>query len=325
MDKIEKIGIMKDGTKKELTLMVSSLTDRSAKTGKPYVAAELSDGTKTIKVNFFDENTNSLSDKGMVKGAIIRVNLSKKDGFFNQEGWCLNNDPTITVRDFVKAAPIDPDKNYGWLLEQVKNVDTYTGVGPYKSIAQLTLKLLKENEEDFKKSSAAVEMHHNFLSGLLYHTVRMVAMAIKLCEVYTSLDRELLVCATALHDIGKVNCYETSDVGDASVTIRGRLLDHSVSGIMMINEAVGTDLYNSEKIEMLEHMIASHHGKLEWGAVVTPAFPEAEALHLIDMMDSHINMFELAYDGQEQGTVSDTKVFGLENSYIYKPICNDKW
>ena len=69
---------------------------------------------------------------------------------------------------------------------------------------------------------------------------------------------------------------------------------------------------------MLKHMIASHHGKKEWDAITTPATPEAEMLHHIDMIDSRMNMFEEAYKGQALSTISNEKVFGLENSYIYK-------
>ena len=88
----------------------------------------------------------------------------------------------------------------------------------------------------------------------------------------------------------------------------------------MVEEAAKSGIYHAEKLQMLEHMIASHHGKKEWDAITTPAFPEAEMLHLIDMIDSRMNMFEETYKGQNAGTISQDKVFGLENSYIYKPL-----
>ena len=51
----------------------------------------------------------------------------------------------------------------------------------------------------------------------------------------------------------------------------------------MVEEAAKSGIYHAEKLQMLEHMIASHHGKKEWDAITTLAFPEAEMLHLIDM------------------------------------------
>ena len=87
----------------------------------------------------------------------------------------------------------------------------------------------------------------------------------------------------------------------------------------MIHDAAKSESYNPEKIVMLEHMIASHHGTKEWGAITIPAFPEAQMLHLIDMIDSHMNMFEEAYKDQLPGTISEKPIFGLEKSHIYKP------
>ena len=320
MDKIAKIYTLEVGIAKELTLLVTKLTDKFKKNGDPFVAVELFDGAKTITISFFDKTVPMLETEGIVVDAILKVVVTRQsNGFYNQSGYRLNDDLSITKADFKHMAPIEPETNFAWLIEQVKAVDSNPEcIGPYRSLSYLTQELLKANEEAFKHSSAAVTMHHNFLSGLLYHTVRMVSMAERTCETYKALDKELLICATALHDIGKVSCYATDDIGESEITVEGRLLDHAVVGIMMIHDEAKKNLYNPEKIQMLEHMLASHHGKKEWDAITTPAFPEAEMLHLIDMIDSRMNMFEEAYKGQLPGTISEEKVYGLENSYIYK-------
>ncbi|MCR5011608.1 MAG: HD domain-containing protein [Lachnospiraceae bacterium] len=328
MDKIAKFYSMETGVEKEMVLLVMGVRDKGfTKKGEPFVAVDLFDGVKTQPVNFFSETIDSMREKGVISGSILKLNLTHGSaGYYNQSHWELNTDSSITEKDFVHAAPINPDKYFEGLIDRVSSVDSNPeGVGPYKSISSLAVKLLLENKDAFKRSSAAVSMHHNFLSGLLYHTVRMVCLASHFCDVYKGLDKELLVCAAALHDIGKISCYETLDVGEANVTVEGRLLEHSVVGIMMIHDAAKEDVYNPEKIEMLKHMIASHHGKKEWDAITTPAFPEAEMLHIIDLADSRMNMFEEAYKGQEPGTISEEKVYGLENSYIYKPMYNEAW
>ena len=88
----------------------------------------------------------------------------------------------------------------------------------------------------------------------------------------------------------------------------------------MVHDEAKEGMYDPEKIMMLEHMLASHHGKKEWDAITTPAFPEAMMLHIIDLADSRMGMFEEAYKEQDVGTLSDEKIYGLENSYIYKPL-----
>ncbi len=330
MDKIIKIHTLEYDIPKEMILMVVDMVDKgNSSTGKPYVTVNLFDGVKTIGVNFFDDTVETLKQKGITNETILKITIKKIHGkdnkgtFYNKynDNYEINTDSSITKRDFVHAAPIDPDRTFEWLLSHIRELKSdEDAVGPYKRLTDLTLKLLEDNKEAFMRSSAAVTMHHNYLSGLLHHTARMVAMAEKACKVYKMLDEELLVCATALHDIGKITCYETLDFGEANITVEGRLLDHSVVGITMIHDASKEGLYNPEKIQMLEHMIASHHGKKEWDAITTPAFPEAEMLHIIDLADSRMNMFEEAYKGQEPGTISNEKVFGLENSYIYKPM-----
>ena len=47
-----------------------------------------------------------------------------------------------------------------------------------------------------------------------------------------------------------------------------------------------------EKKYLLQHMLISHHGKLEFGAAVRPAFIEAEVLSQLDLFDA--NMYEMA-------------------------------
>ena len=206
-----------------------------------------------------------------------------------------------------------------------KSGNPYVAVHLFDGIKEITVNFFDWTQErlaekGIEKNSIIKIRLTNFLSGLLYHTQRMVSMALKACETYPALDKELLVCGTALHDIGKVTCYETQNVGKSEITVTGRLLDHAVVGILMGEEVAKSGIYHAEKLQMLEHMIASHHGKKEWDAITTQAFPEAEMLHLIDMIDSRMNMFEEAYKGQNAGTISQDKVFGLENSYIYKPL-----
>lgn len=330
MGKVTRFREMEAGTKYATAIMVMNIEEKSKKSdGAPYVQISAFDGAGTEKLNFWDYTKSRFEELGVTQGTILQVTIvpTKKNSgsgnFYNIDNndWSINTDPDITDSDFVHKAPIDPDECFQYILRLIHSVDSNpNNEGPYRSLAHLAETILKENEEAFKRSSAAVAMHHNFLAGLLYHTTRMITLAFSVCGTYKSLDKELLVCGTALHDIGKIICYDTKDVGEATVTVKGRLFDHALVGIMMIDDAAEKDVYNPEKIMMLEHMLASHHGKKEWDAITTPAFPEAEMLHLIDMIDSRMNMFEEAYPGQEAGTISDEKVFGLENSYIYKPL-----
>ena len=170
-------------------------------------------------------------------------------------------------------------------------------------------------------------MHHNIYGGRAYHTYRMIKSAYDVCEVYSLLDRELLVCGTALHDIGKLLEMKTSDTGVATYTDMGNLFGHPLLGIEMIdrevwrqNQAAGGRSYNSEQVAMLKHMLASHHGQPEWGAIRSPSTPEAMILHELDMIDSRMYMYEENFKDLDAGTSSEP-VFGIAGdgkTVIYK-------
>ena len=49
----------------------------------------------------------------------------------------------------------------------------------------------------------------------------------------------------------------------------------------MVNET-------SQNIQLLIHMILSHHEKMEYGAVKSPATREAFVLHILDELDSKL-------------------------------------
>jgi 3'-5' exoribonuclease len=195
------------------------------------------------------------------------------------------------------------------------------------SLTALTVRILSSNLKAFTKSSAAKGMHHNIYGGLAYHTYRMIRSAYSICEVYPLLNRELLVCGTALHDIGKLIEMKTTDTGIASYTDMGNLFGHPLLGIEMIDhevwnkdQAIGGRSYNREQVAMVKHMIASHHGQPEWGAKRYPSTPEAMILHELDMIDSRMYMYEENFAQMAPGSSSDP-VFGIASdgkTVIYK-------
>ena len=75
---------------------------------------------------------------------------------------------------------------------------------------------------------------------------------------------------------------------------------------------------NDEIPTLLQHMILSHHGQLEFGSPVLPLTKEAMILSLIDNLDSRIVALDKALENVNPGEFSQ-KVFALENRSFYKP------
>ncbi len=159
---------------------------------------------------------------------------------------------------------------------------------PYQS---LLTKILGEETflPKFASAPAAKRMHHAYVGGLLAHTLSMASLAEQLSQHYPNVNRDLLLCGVLLHDIGKVEEYNL----DAGIVITddGHLIGHILRAIVWIEQAAA-DLQIEPKItRQIVHLIAAHHGKLEWGSPVTPKTIEAVILHQLDLLDSRVQGF----------------------------------
>lgn len=138
-------------------------------------------------------------------------------------------------------------------------------------------------------AAAAVSNHHAYPGGLLRHTVDMMELCRLFAPRYPQLDGELLMFGAFLHDLGKI--FELSGGGEVSYTDRGQLVGHIVIGIQMLGEkdrSLGDEGISDDLRLQLEHLIASHHGQLEYGSPKIPLTLEAVALHHIDNLDAKL-------------------------------------
>ena len=62
---------------------------------------------------------------------------------------------------------------------------------------------------------------------------------------------------------------------------------------------------------MLEHMVLSHHDLPEYGSPKPPMFPEAEVLHILDLMDARIFEMNRALQGAQPGGFTE-RIWSLE-------------
>ncbi len=167
---------------------------------------------------------------------------------------------------------------------------------------------------EFATAPAARGMHHAFIGGLLEHTLSMAVVAGMLSGHYPQVDRDLLMAGTLLHDAGKVSEYKIGS--DFSYSDDGRLVGHILRAVIMVEQAAAElgDI-DAEQLRELVHLIASHHGKLEWGSPVAPKTLEAVLLHQIDLLDSRMQGFLdhiRADSGDGQWTTKASPMFQAE-------------
>lgn len=320
-DEYRKLADIQIGETVNRPVLVSAIAENVSRNGKPFLRVTLRDGFSEQTAMLFDASTSTLTALGVGKETIADVTLSVTE-FQGGKSYKIieiapTSDKSLTLNDFTKLPPVDLDLMYNEICELIESAADTRG-DTCTPLSDLALRILSDHKKGFMSSSAAIAMHHAIRGGLLYHSYRMVKAADAICKVYTSLDRELLLCGTALHDIGKLWEYSTSASGEAEFTASGVLLGHLYMGASLIKQYTADHDYNKEKVQMLVHLILSHHGTLEWGAVTCPAIPEALALHYIDNLDAKMYMFEEQYETLQPGELSEKKPFGLDNR-VYMP------
>jgi 3'-5' exoribonuclease len=183
-------------------------------------------------------------------------------------------------------------------------------------IKLLATTLIKNHYDAYITFPAAVRNHHEYTSGLLYHTLSMVHLADAIIPYYPTISRDLLIAGILLHDLGKTS--ELSGPIIPKYTITGKLIGHIT---LMTSEIINVakELEIDEEIStLIAHMVLSHHGKQEYGSPVIPMTKEALLLSMIDDMDAKLVMAEKALEGIEPGDFS-ARVFTLDDRSLYQP------
>jgi 3'-5' exoribonuclease len=136
----------------------------------------------------------------------------------------------------------------------------------------------------FERAPGSTQGHHAQIGGLLQHTVEVVSIALQTAKITRRANADLVVVGAMLHDIGKVESYEVGATG-FSYTPCGLLIGHVVLGALMVERrlaALGRPVCSDGQLLELQHMILSHHGKVEYGSPVVPMTVEAEIVHRAD-------------------------------------------
>ncbi len=126
--------------------------------------------------------------------------------------------------------------------------------------------------------------HHAYLGGLLEHTVAVATLALELCTVHQRLDRDLLLTAALVHDIGKTR--EFTYGAEIARSEEGRLLGHVELGLRLLAHHAPASL-SAERRLALEHCVMLHHGP-EGASGQRFASGEAIALYRLNVLDAHL-------------------------------------
>ena len=202
-------------------------------------------------------------------------------------------------------------------------------------IATLAKAYVAEYLDDLLVYPGAVRNHHDYLGGLLFHSLTMADLAVNVCRIYPSVNRDMVLAGVIIHDIGKT--IELSGVRGTTFTLEGKLLGHISIGHAELRrkakelgyyaiddyadeeKANHPDLAHKKEVAvLLEHIVLSHHTKPEFGSPVAPATREAFVVATVDDIDAKMNILDKAYRGVEKGGITP-KLFNMDDRYFYKP------
>lgn len=204
----------------------------------------------------------------------------------------------VDLAGLLPPSPVDPEA----LLAEIETLCRRELA--HKPWRALMKKILGDEEVRARLLAAtgAKAVHHAYAGGLLEHTLAVARTCLALSDLYPRLDRQILLVAALLHDIGKA--WELSSGLARDYTDEGRLLGHIELGLSVIEPflAKTKDLEPGLALH-LRHLILAHHGEYQFGSPKLPQTPEAFILHFADNIDAKMNTMAGAYaeiEGTEQ-------------------------
>jgi 3'-5' exoribonuclease len=276
-----------------------------SRAGTPYLTVELRDGTGTILARAFRDA--DLLAGGFERGELVRVR-GRVERFRDQ----LQIDLTAIAR--ADGPEADPTR---FLPVAYRDLDELDGFLEHlaREVYDAGLKGLLESLLGDEQLRADIRMapcsapaggpggrpggagrsasaHHAYLGGLLEHTVAVATLALELCSLHPRLDRDLLITAAIVHDLGKTR--EFTYGAEIRPSREGRLLGHVELGLRLIAARLPGGLEEERRLA-LEHCVIVHHGP-DASSAQRFASAEALALYRLNALDAHLKgAFELGF------------------------------
>lgn len=280
--------------------------------GKPFMSLILQDRSGDIEAKLWD--TNEEHEQMYQAQVIVRVggeihDYRGKNQLRVKQIRVARPEEGVQISDLLPTSAIPKEQLFEDLMQfffEIKN----------PNISRITRNLIKKHQEQLLIFPAASKNHHDYASGLLDHVVSMLRLSKSICDLYPTLNRDLMYAGVILHDIGKV-IELTGPVGTA-YTIEGNLLGHITIMVNEIGQAAKELGIEGEEVMLLQHLVLSHHGKEEWGSPKKPMIQEAEIIHYIDNIDAKMNMLTRALEKTKPGEFTE-RLFPLDNRSFYKP------
>ena len=272
------------------TFLVQTSERKIARNGNAYLDLDLRDSSGVVRAKLWDCDRHTLDFEA---GDIVEVDGAVEDYQgtlqirLRRISKCAPEN--VDLLDYLPRSRRDPAEMWATLMARLRQMPE----GPMRA---LLLSLMEEPSilERYMRAPAAMSYHHAFLGGLLEHVLSLVQLGDGICDHYDFLRRDLVLAGLVLHDLGKIE--ELSFARGFRYSTRGQLLGHILIGLEMVQERIHQiPDFPPELKNQIEHIMLSHHGKLEFGSPKEPMFPEAFVVHMLDDIDSKLEAMRGQY------------------------------
>lgn len=256
-------------------VVVFSIGDTKAGTKMGKLQLKNTTDDSILNCILWEETLNRFDNKIFRTGNLVRIVSASFNEKFNN---CL-----ISALELIKEAklglePSDIEKYWAKLQSYIEKITD-------EKLKNFVSEQFKKYEDIFKIIPAAKLMHHNYIGGLLVHTVECAEFAeLNMDKFAYKPNRSEIYAACLLHDFGKIFEYSIdTETGliDYTQNFREEWISHSQYGFCLCMNA---------GFKRVAKMIAAHHGRSDWGAIIDldqkDLEPELYLIHFIDNLSA---------------------------------------
>ena len=256
-------------------VVVFSIGDTKAGTKMGKLQLKNLSDESVLNCILWEETLNRFDEKIFRTGNIVRIVSATFNEKYNN---CL-----VSALSLIKEAKLGLEE--GEREKVYRELTSYFDKIQDEKLNKFLTTYFMEHKNKIKVSPAAKLMHHNYVGGLMVHTLECLKYAEHNMDISDyKFNRDNILGACILHDIGKIFEYTiNTETGliDYDESFRKEWLTHSQYGFT-ISMANG--------FKEIAKMIAAHHGRADWGAIIDldqkDIEPELYFIHLVDNLSA---------------------------------------
>ena len=257
----------------EIVLFSIGDTKAGTKMGKLQLK-NLEDNT-TLNCILWEETLNRFDSKVFRIGNIVRIVSASFNERYNN---CLVSALSVVKEAKTGLDEAEREKVYAELVAYIDSIKD-------EKLNTFLAQYFAEHKDKIKVSPAAKMMHHNYIGGLMIHTLECLRYAETNIELSDyKFNRDNIMAACMLHDIGKIFEY-TIDVENGTIDY-----DENFRKEWLTHSQYGFSICMTNGFKEVAKMIAAKQGRSDWGAIIDldqkDLEPELYFIHIVDNLSA---------------------------------------